>query len=280
MKNRIVINSLQRLMILVFVLLLCALVLVPFIIMVSYSLRTNAELYDFGISLIPKNFSLKSYQDLWNNNTRLTQWMINTLYATGVSTLLVIITSAMMAYGIAKFRFHSRKGIWFVIAMTQSIPWVIALIPLYMTLSDLKLLDQLNTVMLVYTACFIPPSTWLMVGFFKKIPDELENAARIDGCSNWGVLLKIVLPVSVNALTAIGLTAFIGAWGDYITATTILKSKASWTLTIAIQYLQGPFYTEWTQIMALGTIISVPVIVLFLWFEKYLVNLMAGGIKE
>jgi ABC-type glycerol-3-phosphate transport system permease component len=259
---------------------LCLLVLVPFIFMVSYSLRTNAELYDFGITLIPKNITFSSYVDLWKNNAMLTTWIWNTLYVTGVSTLLVVIASTMMGYAIARFRFKGRKGIWFTLAMTQSIPWVIALIPLYMTLSSFKMLDRMNTVMWIYTACFIPTSTWLLVGFFKKIPQELDDAARIDGCSNWGVLLRIVLPVSMNALSAIALTAFIGGWGDYITATTILKSKGHWTLPIAIQYLKGPFYTEWTQIMALGTIISVPVVILFLWLEKYLVNLMAGGIKE
>lgn len=210
----------------------------------------------------------------------LSTWMWNTLYITGFSTILVVVASAMMGYAIAKFRFRGRKGVWFILAMTQSIPWVIALIPLYMTLSSFKVLDRMNTVMLIYTACFIPTSTWLLVGFFKKIPRELEDAARIDGCSNWGVLLRVVFPISINALSAIALTAFIGGWGDYITATTILKSKSFWTLPIAIQYLKGPFYTEWTQVMALGTIISVPVVILFLWLEKYLVNLMAGGIKE
>ena len=248
--------------------------------MLSYSFRTNAELYDFGISLIPQNPTFSSYAALWNNNKQLPTWVGNTLYVTGGSTLLVVIVSAMMAYGIAKFRFRGRTSVWFILAMTQSIPWVIALIPLYMTLSSLNVLDQLSTVLFIYASCFIPMSTWLMVGFFKKIPKELEDAARIDGCSNWGVLLKIVLPVSMNALTAIALTAFIGSWGDYITATTILKTKAFWTLTIAIQYLQGPFYTEWTQIMALGTLISIPVVALFLWLERYLVGLMAGGIKE
>jgi len=273
-------SSFQRILTAISVLVLCVIVLAPFVIMLSYSLRTNAELYDFGISLIPKNPTFSSYVALWKNNKQLPTWIGNTLYVTGGSTLLVVIASAMMAYGIAKFKFHGRTSIWFVLAMTQSIPWVIALIPLYMTLSSLNALDQLSTVMFIYTACFIPSSTWLMVGFFKKIPKELEDAARIDGCSNWGVLLKIVLPVSVNALSAIALTAFIGSWGDYITATTILKTKAYWTLTIAIQYLQGPFYTEWTQIMALGTLISIPVVALFLWLERYLVGLMAGGIKE
>lgn len=270
----------QHILIAFSVLVLCVIVLTPFVVMLSYSFRTNAELYDFGITLIPQSPTFSSYVDLWNNNKKLPVWIGNTLYVTGGSTLLVVIASAMMAYGIAKFRFRGRTSVWFILAMTQSIPWVIALIPLYMTLSSLHALDQLSTVMFIYTACFIPSSAWLMVGFFKKIPKELEDAARIDGCSNWGVLLKIVLPVSINALTAIALTAFIGSWGDYITATTILKSKANFTLTIAIQYLKGPFYTEWTQVMALGTLISIPVVVLFLWLERYLVGLMAGGIKE
>jgi len=246
----------------------------------SYSIRTENELYDFNISFIPDKPTLAAYKELFANNSLLFTWIANSLYVTLVSTGLVIIFSSMMAYAIANYRFRGRTGLWFVIAMTQSIPWIIPLIPLYIMLSNWNMLDSLHTVMIVYTACFVPTSVWLMVGFFKKIPKDISEAARIDGCSNWGVLLRIIMPLSTNALLAIGLTAFIGGWGDYVTVTTIIRSKAMWTLPIAIQSLKGPFYTAWTQIMALGTIISVPVVIIFLWLQKYLVNLLAGGVKE
>jgi len=259
---------------------LCIIVLTPFIIMVSYSLRSNAELYNFNISLFPQNPTLESYRALWTQNPHLKRIVVNTISVTILSTALTLVFSTMMGYAIARFRFAGRKPLWFILAMTQSIPWIIALIPLYMTLSSLKLLDDTGILALVYTACFIPVATWLLVGFFKKIPSELEEAARIDGCSQWGVFLRIIIPLSTNAMCAVGLTTFIGCWGDYITASTLLKSKGNWTLTIGIMFLQGSFNTEWTQIMALGTLITVPVVVLFLWLERYLVNLMAGGIKE
>ena len=259
---------------------LCFCVLAPFLMMVSYSLRTENELYDLSISFIPKKPTLGAYRELIANNANLARWIINTVSITVISTALVIVFSSMMAYAIANYRFRGRKVLWFVIAMTQSIPWIIPLIPLYITLSEMQLLDRLGTVTVIYTACFIPMSVWLMVGFFKKIPRDFSEAARIDGCSNWGVFLLIILPLSTNALCAIGLTAFIGGGGDYVTVTTIIRSQSLWTLPIAIQSLKGPFYTAWTQIMALGTIISVPVVVIFLWLQKYLVNLLAGGVKE
>jgi len=273
-------NYFNRIITILVLLFLCFIVLAPFGVMGSYSIRTENELYDLNISFIPKNPTLDAYHELIANNELLFKWIFNSLYVTVTSTLLVIIFSAMMAYAIANFRFHGRKGLWFIIAMTQSIPWIIPLIPLYIMLSNMDVLDSLNTVMIVYTACFIPTSVWLMVGFFKKIPKDISEAARIDGCSNWGVLLRIIIPLSTNALCAIGLTAFIGGWGDYVTATTIIRSKEVWTLPIAIQSLKGPFYTAWTQIMALGTIVSVPVVIIFLWLQKYLVNLLAGGVKE
>jgi len=246
----------------------------------SYSIRTEKELYDFNISFIPDNPTLGAYKELIVNNELLVKWIMNSLYVTLISTFLVIIFSSMMAYAIANFRFLGRKGLWFIIAMTQSIPWIIPLIPLYISLSHLNALDSLHTVMIIYPACFIPTSVWLMVGFFKKIPKDISEAAKIDGCSNWGVLMRIIMPLSTNALCAIGLTAFIGGWGDYVTVTTIVRSKEVWTLPIAIQSLRGPYYTAWTQIMALGTIISVPVVIIFLWLQNYLVNLIAGGVKE
>ena len=261
------------------ILVLCLIVLTPFWVMGSYSFRTENELYDFDVTLFPKHPTVGAYQELIANNEMVGKWILNSLYTTGVSTLLVIIFSAMMAYAIANFVFKGRTWLWFIIAMTQSIPWIIPLIPLYATLSNMGLLDSLHTMMIVYTACFIPTSVWLMVGFFRKIPRELSEAAKIDGCSNWGVLLRIIMPLSTNALSAIGLTAFIGAWGDYVTAVTVVRSKTIWTLPIALQSLKGPFYTSWTQIMALGTIVSVPVVIIFLWLQKYLINLLAGGVK-
>nr|WP_321261199.1 carbohydrate ABC transporter permease [uncultured Sphaerochaeta sp.] len=273
-------NYINRILTILVLLFLCFIVLAPFGVMGSYSIRTENELYDLNISFFPKKPTLDAYYELIANNELLFKWIFNSLYVTVTSTLLVIIFSAMMAYAIANFRFHGRKGLWFIIAMTQSIPWIIPLIPLYIMLSNMDVLDSLNTVMIVYTACFIPTSVWLMVGFFKKIPKDISEAARIDGCSNWGVLLRIIIPLSTNALCAIGLTAFIGGWGDYVTVTTIIRSKEVWTLPIAIQSLKGPFYTAWTQIMALGTIVSVPVVIIFLWLQKYLVNLLAGGVKE
>lgn len=273
-------NAIYRVLTTLILLFLCFIVLAPFGVMGSYSTRTENELYDFNISFIPDKPTLAAYKELFANNSLLFTWIANSLYVTLVSTGLVIIFSSMMAYAIANYRFRGRTGLWFVIAMTQSIPWIIPLIPLYIMLSNWNMLDSLHTVMIVYTACFVPTSVWLMVGFFKKIPKDISEAARIDGCSNWGVLLRIIMPLSTNALLAIGLTAFIGGWGDYVTVTTIIRSKAMWTLPIAIQSLKGPFYTAWTQIMALGTIISVPVVIIFLWLQKYLVNLLAGGVKE
>jgi len=269
-----------RILTIIVLLFLCFIVLAPFGIMGSYSIRTENELYNFSISFIPDKPTMAAYQELITNNELLVTWILNSLYVTIISTFLVIIFAAMMAYAIANFRFLGRRGLWFIIAMTQSIPWIIPLIPLYITLSNMNALDSLHTVMIVYTACFIPTSVWLMVGFFKKIPKDISEAARIDGCSNWGVLLRIIMPLSTNALCAIGLTAFIGGWGDYVTVTTIIRSRVVWTLPIAIQSLRGPFYTAWTQIMALGTIISIPVVIIFLWLQKYLVNLLAGGVKE
>ena len=273
-------NYIFRILTVLVLLFLCIIVLAPFGVMGSYSIRTEKELYDFNISFIPDNPTLGAYNELIANNELLVKWILNSLYVTLISTFLVIIFSSMMAYAIANFRFLGRKGLWFIIAMTQSIPWIIPLIPLYISLSHLNALDSLHTVMIIYTACFIPISVWLMVGFFKKIPKDISEAAKIDGCSNWGVLMRIIMPLSTNALCAIGLTAFIGGWGDYVTVTTIIRSKEVWTLPIAIQSLRGPYYTAWTQIMALGTIISIPVVIIFLWLQKYLVNLIAGGVKE
>ncbi len=273
-------NYIFRILTVLVLLFLCIIVLAPFGVMGSYSIRTEKELYDFNISFIPDNPTLGAYNELIANNELLVKWILNSLYVTLISTFLVIIFSSMMAYAIANFRFLGRKGLWFIIAMTQSIPWIIPLIPLYISLSHMNALDSLHTVMIIYTACFIPISVWLMVGFFKKIPKDISEAAKIDGCSNWGVLMRIIMPLSTNALCAIGLTAFIGGWGDYVTVTTIIRSKEVWTLPIAIQSLRGPYYTAWTQIMALGTIISIPVVIIFLWLQKYLVNLIAGGVKE
>lgn len=115
--------------------------------------------------------------------------------------------------------------------------------------------------------------------FFNNIPIDLEEAAKIDGCSQWGIFFRIILPISIPSISAISLVAFVTGWGDYLFAQTLLKRAKLYTLPLGLISFQGEFFTQWAEIMATSAIVTVPIVILFIYLQRYLIDLMAGGVK-
>ena len=185
----------------------------------------------------------------------------------------------MLGYAISRFKFTGKKFLWFMIALTQTIPWVIILIPYYMTISQLKLVNNLWVLMITYAAVFLPTSAWLFIGFFNNIPIDVEEAAKIDGCSVWGIFFKIIIPLSLSSISAIALVAFVTGWGDFLFASTILKKASLWTLPLGLTSFKGEFFIQWAEIMAMSCIVTVPIVALFVFLQRYLVDMMTGSVK-
>ena len=163
------------------VILVCIVVATPFVIMISYSLRSTQEIFSLSQSIIPANVTLEAYRnalyDYSYSGVGFGTWSINSIWVCGIATFLAIFFSAMLGYAISRFKFTGRKSLLFMIALTQTIPWIIILIPYYMTISKFGMTNNLWVLMITYMAVFIPTSAWLFVGFFNKIGIEVEEAA-------------------------------------------------------------------------------------------------------
>jgi len=262
----------------------CLIVLSPFLLMILYSIRTSTELYSVHISLFPRNPTLQPYvnalfnYDIGGSNFR--TWAINSLIVCGVSTFAAIFIASMCGYALSRFRFRGKQLLWYLILLTQSIPWIILLIPFYMIFSKLGFNDNRAVLGLAYITILIPASTWLFAGFYNSINVDIEDAARIDGCNHWGVYLRIIIPLSITGIAAISLFAFVVGWGDFLFASVFIKTADKWTMPIGLTSFRGQYEIEWAEIMAISTIVTVPIVILFLYLQKHLVNLMSGGVKE
>lgn len=268
----------------ILVVIVCVVIITPFVIMISYSLRSTQDIFALDRSLVPSHPTLSAYSNaLYNykfSNTGFGTWAWNSIWVCGIATFLSIFFSAMLGYAISRFHFTGKKFFWFLIALTQTIPWIIILIPYYMTVSRLKLTNNLWVLMITYCAVFMPTSAWLFVGFFNKIGVEVEEAAMIDGCSQWGIFFRIIIPLSISSISAIALVAFVTGWGDYLFSATFIKKAALWTLPLGLTSFRGEFFIQWAEIMAMSTIVTVPIVALFVFLQRYLVDMMSGSVKQ
>ena len=274
----------QTLLLYGLVIIVSIMVALPFVIMLSYSFRESQDIFSLDIGLIPNNPTLSAYRnalfDYKFSGYGFGRWSWNSLLTCGLATFFSIFFAAMSGYAISRFKFTGKKILWFLIALTQTIPWIIILIPYYISLSKIGFVNNLVVLGMTYMAVFLPTSAWLFVGFFNNIPYEMEEAAKIDGCSHWGIFFRIILPLSVTSISAIALVAFVTGWGDYLFSSVFMKKAALWTLPLGLTSFRGEHYIQWSEIMAMSTIVTVPIVVLFIYLQRYLVDLMAGGVKQ
>lgn len=267
----------------VLVLLVCAVILAPVFMLVSYSLRTSQELFSLNLTLLPRTPTLAAYTNALFafevGGSGFLRWTLNSILLCSVATVVAGFCAALGGYALTRFRFMGRKLLWFLIIMTQTVPWVVLLIPYYAQLSSWNLLDNLTSLGITYLAIFTPVATWLFTGFFQNMTPEIEEAARLDGCTQWGVFYRIVLPLSAPALAAVALFTFVIGWGDFLFASVLIKSADIWTLPLGLTSFQGEREVRWAEIMAMSTLVTIPVVLLFLYLQRYLVNLMAGSLK-
>lgn len=278
MNNMVIKKDLGKIIKYLLVIILCVVVLGPFVIMLSYSFRTTENIFALDNKLFPKEPTLQAYKNAMLN-TSFGVWSWNSLFVCLLATFIAISFSATLGYAISRFKFKLKKPLWFMIALTQTIPWVIILVPYYMAIADKGFVNNLWVLMITYAAVFLPTSAWLFIGFFNNIPIDLEEAAKIDGCSQWGIFFRIILPISIPSISAISLVAFVTGWGDYLFAQTLLKRAKLYTLPLGLISFQGEFFTQWAEIMATSAIVTVPIVILFIYLQRYLIDLMAGGVK-
>ncbi|MBS0528498.1 MAG: carbohydrate ABC transporter permease [Proteobacteria bacterium] len=213
--------------------------------------------------------------------TEYPRWLWNTMYVATCATILSIIASVLAAYAIVRLRFRGADTVGVLIFFAYLVPPSILFIPLASVIQAYGLFDSPLSLILVYPTLLIPFSTWLLMGYFKTIPYELEECALIDGASRWQILIKIVLPLAVPGLISAFIFSFTLCWNEFIYALTFLQSTPNKTVPVAIvnEFVDGDIY-KWGSLMAGALVGSLPLVILYAFFVEHYVSAMTGAVKE
>jgi multiple sugar transport system permease protein len=214
-------------------------------------------------------------------NTPYPEWMWNTVIITVVSTFVSLAASVFAAYAIERLRFRGSKQVGLAIFLAYLVPPSILFIPLAAIVFKLGLFDTRWALILTYPTFLIPFCTWLLMGYFRSIPYELEECALIDGATRWQILVKIILPLAVPGLISAGIFAFTLSWNEFIYALTFVSSSEVKTVPVGVvtELVEGDVY-HWGALMAGALLGSLPVAVLYSFFVEYYVSGMTGAVKE
>jgi multiple sugar transport system permease protein len=251
--------------------------LLPFYWMVVSSLKTDNEVFSIPIKWLPESVVWGNYVDIWRQSEMLT-WLKNTLLLSAVVSFLQVLTGSFAAYGFAKVRFPGRDLLFLVYVGTIAVPWQSYMIPQFILFSKLHLSNTRWSI--VALQAFGAFGVFLMKQYYETIPDELSEAARIDGMSEYGIWRRIVVPLSVPALASLTLLTFVTTWNDYLGPLIYLRSPDLWTIQIGLQSFISQYNAEYALIMT-GSVLSVlPIAVIFLLGQRYFIEGIATtGLK-
>lgn len=257
---------------------LTLIVLFPIIWMVVTSLNvtTVEELTQIGITGWLSGVSLNNYITMLNQTTFLT-WFINSAIVSLASTLISIVVCIFGAYSIGRLRFRGRKLVATFLLITQMFPYVVIVIPLFLVFRDLGLFNTLTGLVIAYIAFTLPFTTWMLRGFYENLPAQLEEAAMVDGSTRIGAVISVILPLSAPAIATTFIFGWILAWNEFLFALVLINDPTKKTLPPGIGSWIGQNTVNWGLIMAGSTAVSLPLLLLFVFLQRYLVEGLAEG---
>lgn len=256
------------------------LVLIPTLWMVSTAFKTNEEVMISPPKWIPDNPTFESFTRIWKDYPFL-DYFLNSVFIVFVSTFITVAFAALAGYGASRFKFRGKGTFLSFLLVTQMFPSIMLLIPFYKVLKTFGLIDSHWGLIVVYIAFALPMCTWMMLGFFQGIPKELDEAAMIDGCSQMRTFAQIILPLSLPGIAATAIYSFLMGWNEYMFAFILVTTETMKTLPVGIGQLNGYYKVVWNDMMAASIISSLPLIVLFLFMQKYFISsLTAGAVKQ
>lgn len=255
--------------------------LFPFYWMIITSFTPDSQMYDVARNpMLVLEPTIEHYTGLINDSPFLI-WLKNSLQVAVVSTSISLVVGTMAAYALARLRFRGGQTMGLSIFISYLVPTTLLFLPLAYVIRSLGLFDKPIALMITYPTFLIPFCTWLLMGYFKGIPKELEECAMVDGCTRFGAFIKIVLPISMPGLISAGLFAFTLSWNEFIYALTLAQSNSVKTLPTGVvsQLVLGDVYF-WGQLMAAALLGSVPIAILYSFFlEYYVKGMTAGAVK-
>ena len=257
-------------------------VLFPIYWMIVTSVLPSSTVLSLKPPLLPKfsEMGIRSYIDVFARKPILT-WFYNSLIVTLGSAGFSIIVSITAGYSLSRYHTAGQQAMGYFLLLSRMLPGSLVVIPMYIIFMKLKMINSFGALILANVSAITPFSSWMMKGFFDSIPREMEEAGMIDGCSWFGTLRRIVLPLTLPGLAAVTIYAFILSWNEYLFARTLIYDPNKWIFTVGIASFIGEHSTDWSSLMAAGVVFIIPIILLFFFLEPYLVSgLTSGSVKD
>ena len=243
------------------------------------SLKKEEAIISSVMQYLPTDITFENYVAIWTRSNFPTLLM-NSAVTTALTIVLCASVGTLASYAVARFHFRGRRELMLFYLVIRMFPAVMIIIPLFILMRNFGLLDTRTGLALAYTTFLLPVFIWMMKGFFDAVPLELEDAARIDGCSRIGAMVRVILPLVLGGLVATTVFVAIGAWNEFLFALMLTTSTGSRTWPVGLQLMVGEFQLPWGTLAAGGIISIVPVMVLFALVQRALVQgLTAGAIK-
>lgn len=251
----------------------------PFIFIALTALKTRPDLIKTGAFGLPTTLAWENFSDAWDR-ANLATTGLNTALIAFTKVPLGLLISSLAAYALSRMRFAYQKVIFVLIVMGTMIPVQVALGPLFRLVLNLGLLNKYLGILLPYIAFGIPYQVFILRGFFRGIPKELDEAAFMDGASRFGVYWRIILPLARPAIAALFILDFVATWNEFAIALVILQRQDTWTIPLSLQAFQGQFGNDYTEMNAAILMAILPVIIVYLMFQRYFVSgLVSGAVK-
>jgi ABC-type glycerol-3-phosphate transport system permease component len=254
--------------------------ILPVVWIIYCSFRTQTSIFTGRVIASLNEFTLENYKTILSV-TDYPTYLLNSFKIATVVSLLSLICSIVGAYGLSRYKIKGKNVIILSIFSTQMFPQVLLIIPMYLIVFSLQMLDTVIGVVLGQLILVLPFSIWMLKGYFDNIPVDIDHSARLDGCNVFQRLFYIILPLGAPGIMVAGFFSFVVSWGDYLIVSIISQSQRTATATLVIQRLSSALLIRWGQVAAAAVLTIVPTIILFSFVQKRLVEgLTAGAIKD
>jgi len=252
----------------------------PILWMLSSSFKSNTEIFEFPPRLLTQSFSFDAYLRILSDPEKV-RYFVNSYIVSLAVTAATLVIAILAAYAFSRFEFPGKRVLNVVIISVQAVPPITLLIPYFGLMVTLGLYNTYAGLILTYMVFTLPYAIIMMTGYFNTLPRELDEAVRVDGAGSMTALWRILVPISVPGIVSVGIYTFMIAWNEYLFALTLTKTQDMRTVPIGIQLLMGQHSYEWNEMMAMSILGSIPILILFLFFQRYFIGgLTAGSVKS
>ncbi|WP_242695625.1 carbohydrate ABC transporter permease [Halomontanus rarus] len=249
----------------------------PIFWVLSMSLRPEGDVLTYPVQFIPDEITLAAYEQVYGPATT---WLWNSTKIAVLEAIGILLVCVPAAYAFSRFEFRGRRHVLFGILLFQMISPVVIVIPMYSVMNTLGLFDTHFGLILLYIGLQVPFSTWLLKSYFDTIPDQLDDAAAIDGCSRLQTLWHVILPSMLPGIAVVIIFNFVFSWSEFVMAFTVLQSSDLFTISVGVFAFQGQYSTSWTLIAAVSILAILPLIVMFVALQRYFIRgLTEGAVK-